>query len=131
MTWRRFINVRLNYGGSNRVVLDSTGTIKQQLHYYPSGLPISNLSTIEYQPYMFQGKEFNMMHGLRWHDHGARFADNTILRWTTMDPLCEKFYDTSPYVYCGNKPVFNVDILGKALGDFFLYNDFGIKYIEL
>ena len=43
---------------------------------------------LTYHRYMFQGKEFDMMHGLRWHDHGARFADNTILRWTTMDPLC-------------------------------------------
>ena len=62
---------------------------------------------------MFQGKEFDMMHGLRWHDHGARFADNTILRWTTMDPLCEKFYDTSPYVFCGNNPLKYVDPNGK------------------
>ena len=57
---------------------------------------------LTYHRYMFQGKEFDMMHSLRWHDHGARFADNTILRWTTMDPLCEKYYDTSPYVFCGN-----------------------------
>lgn len=64
---------------------------------------------------MFQGKEFNMMHGLRWHDHGARFADNTILRWTTMDPLCEKYYDTSPYVFCGNNPLKYVDPNGKKI----------------
>ena len=107
--------MRLNYGGSNRVVLDSTGTRKQQPHYYPSGLPISNLSTIEYQPYMFQGKEFNMMHGLRWHDHGARFADNTILRWTTMDPLCEKYYDISPYVFCLNNPLRYEDPDGNSV----------------
>ena len=117
--------------GSNHVVLNGSGTLKQQIHYYSSGLPISDLSGMSNQRYMFQDKMFDTMHGLRWHDHGARFADNTIFRWTTMDPLCEDYYDVSPYVYCGNKPVFNVDILGKALGDFFLYNDFGIKYIEL
>ena len=64
---------------------------------------------------MFQGKEFDMMHGLRWHDHGARFADNTILRWTTMDPLCEKYYDTSPYVFCGNNMMRNIDPDGKKI----------------
>ena len=99
--------------GSNHVVLNGSGTLKQQIHYYTSGLPISDLSGMSYQRYMFQGKLFDTMHGLRWHDHGARFADNTILRWTTMDPLCEKFYDTSPYVFCGNNPLKYVDPNGK------------------
>ncbi len=70
---------------------------------------------LTYHRYIFQGKEFDMMHGLRWHDHGARFADNTILRWTTMDPLCEKFYDTSPYVSCGNNMMKYFDTDGKNL----------------
>ena len=26
------------------------------------------------QPRLYNGKELDMMHGLRWHDHGARFA---------------------------------------------------------
>ncbi|MBQ6187658.1 MAG: hypothetical protein IJK49_06935, partial [Prevotella sp.] len=100
--------------GSNHVVLNGSGTLKQQIHYYTSGLPISDLSGMSYQRYMFQGKLFDTMHGLRWHDHGARFADNTILRWTTMDPLCEKYYDTSPYVFCANNTIRNIDPDGKA-----------------
>ena len=101
--------------GSNCVVLGNTGVIRQRLNYYPSGWPMSKLSALANQRYMFQGKEFDMMHGLRWHDHGARFADNTILRWTTMDPLCEKYYDTSPYVFCGDNPIKYVDPNGKDL----------------
>ena len=45
----------------------------------------------------------------------TRYADNTILRWTTMPPLCEKYYDTSPYVFCGNNMMRNIDPDGKDL----------------
>ena len=60
--------------GSTHVVLNGSGTLKQQMHYYPSGWPMSKLSALAYQRYMFQGKELDMMHGLRWHDHGARLT---------------------------------------------------------
>ena len=88
----------------------------QRTHYYPYGGIIADISTGQnIQSRLYSGKEFDMMHGLRWHDHGARFADNTILRWTTMDPLCEKYYDTSPYVYCGNNMMKYFDPDGKDL----------------
>jgi hypothetical protein len=31
-----------------------------------------------------------------------------------MDPLCEKYYNVSPYVYCHNNPINKIDIDGKA-----------------
>ena len=31
------------------------------------------------------------------------------MRWTTMDPLCEKYYNISPYVYCNSNPINLVD----------------------
>ena len=46
-----------------------------------------------------------------------------IMRFTTMDPMCEKYYNISPYAYCGNNPVRYIDIDGEEPGDFFLTKD--------
>jgi hypothetical protein len=32
-----------------------------------------------------------------------------------MDPLCEKYYNVSPYAYCGNNPVRYVDLDGRKI----------------
>ena len=33
-------------------------------------------------------------------DFGARMYNPTIARWTTSDPMSEKYYGISPYGYC-------------------------------
>uniref|UniRef100_UPI0026039035 RHS repeat domain-containing protein n=1 Tax=uncultured Dysgonomonas sp. TaxID=206096 RepID=UPI0026039035 len=43
----------------------------------------------------------------------ARFYDPGYSRFTTPDPLSEKFYNWSPYVYCYNNPMKFVDKDGK------------------
>ena len=52
------------------------------------------------------------MHGLDEYDSKARWYYPAICRTTTMDPLAEKYYPTSPYAWCGNNPVKNVDLDG-------------------
>ena len=49
------------------------------------------------------------MHGLNTYDYGARQHDPILARWDRIDPLCEKYYSTSPYAYCANNPVMLVD----------------------
>lgn len=39
------------------------------------------------------------------------------MRFTTMDPMCEKYYHLSPYAYCGNNPVNAVDPSGMDIWD--------------
>ena len=41
------------------------------------------------------------MHGLDEYDSKARWYDPAICRTTTMDPLAEKYYPTTPYAWCG------------------------------
>jgi RHS repeat-associated protein len=71
------------------------------------------------QPYKFGGKELDEMHGLNRYDFHARQLSTAIPRFTTPDPLAEKYYAVSPYAYAGNNPVRFVDIDGK---DIVLYN---------
>ena len=53
------------------------------------------------------------MHGLNTYDYDARQHDPILARWDRMDSLCEKYYSTSPYAYCVNNPVKNIDPDGE------------------
>ena len=55
------------------------------------------------------------MHGLDWYDYGARNYEPVLSRFTTPDPLAEKYYSISPYAYCAGNPVMFVDPDGKKL----------------
>lgn len=100
--------------GNNRAVVNQSGTIEQVTHYYPFGSIIADLSSgQDVQPYKYNGKELDRMHGLDWYDYGARNYDAAIGSWPTVDPLCEKYYNISPYNYCHNNPVLLVDFNGE------------------
>ena len=92
--------------GNNRIVADAQGNVEQENHYYPSGTLIMGSKFTQditsKQRYRFGGKELDRMYGLDWYYFGARMYDPVLNCWTTMDPLCEKYYDISPYVYCNN-----------------------------
>jgi len=83
----------------------------QRTQYYPSGLPwaTSSNDNPELQPYKYNSKEFVEMHGYDTYDYGARGMYPAIMRFTTPDPLAEKYYSISPYAYCGNNPIMRID----------------------
>jgi RHS repeat-associated protein len=97
--------------GNNRVVVNASGTKEQINHYYPFGGLFGESTSGDAQRYKYNGKELDRMHGLDWYDYGARHMDG--MRFTTIDPLAEKDYATSPYVYCSNNPIIRVDKDGK------------------
>ena len=118
--------------GNNRVVVNASGTVEQVNHYYPFGGLMGESTNGDIQRYKYNGKELDRMNGLDWYDYGARYMDG--IRFTTIDPMAEKYYGVSPYVYCKDNPVKNMDPDGMDPGDFFktLDNaaiDFG-KYIN-
>ena len=88
--------------------------IEQVNHYYPFGSLFEEGMTTSNQAYKYNGKELDRMHGLDWYDYGARMYDSPLGRFTTIDPMAEKYYSISSYVYCNNNPVNRIDPTGKT-----------------
>ena len=70
-----------------------------------------------------QGPDF----GVGYSDFGARQYSPSLSRWLVPDPMGEKYYDVSPYVYCAGNPINSIDILGltsyNVKGDYYWIED--------
>ena len=111
--------------GNNRMVVNSDGTVEQVTHYYPYGGVIGDISTNEnlqkYKLFHYipreqarsEGKELDRTFGLDNYDIHARQYFAMMPSWDRIDPLAEKYYGISPYVYCGGDPVNLGDYDGK------------------
>jgi RHS repeat-associated protein len=115
-----------DYMGSVCVVTDDDGNIEQQNAYYAWGGIYSAMSVNpSLQDRKYSGKPFDRRHGLDFYDYGARRYDPALARWTSPDPLCESYYNVSPYAFCHNNPVCRIDIDGLA--DYFDSNGYFMK----
>ena len=104
--------------GNNREVVDANGVVQQVTNYYPFGAPYVDATAVKcdsLQPYKYTGKELDLMHGLNTYDYGARQHDPILCRWDRIDPLCEKYYNVSPYAYTSNNPVNAIDPDGNRI----------------
>ena len=103
--------------GNNRVVAEANGTVVQKTHYYPFGMAFAEETAKDEgqkeQPYKYNGKELDRRLQLNTYDYEARYMDPAIGRFTSIDPLAEKFYSWSPYVYVYNNPLKFIDPDGK------------------
>lgn len=87
----------------------------QRTQYYPSGLPWAESTGAIVQNKKYNGKEWIEMHGLDEYDSQARMYYPAIMHTTTLDPLAEKYYNISPYAWCGNNPVNYIDPFGMDM----------------
>ena len=118
-----------DYLGSNIAVIRSDGALVQSVTYYPYGephrdpsssagigiagpdlpmsAPTSNTATASTSsnPYLYGGKEYVRRDGLREYIYGARMFVPSETRFNSMDRLCEKHPDQSPYLFCGGNPI--------------------------
>ena len=104
--------------GNNREVVNASGSVHQVTNYYPFGAPYADPNAVmgsTVQPFKYNGKELDTMHGLNTYDYGARQYYSIVGRWDRIDPLCEKYYSVSPYVYCMNNPINAFDPDGKRV----------------
>ena len=97
--------------GSVRAITNQGGSVVEQNAYYPFGSrhTFGNTYAQTTNRFKFNGKEEQTTGNLNYLDYGARMYDANIGRWTTQDPLSEKYYAQSPYNYCVNNPVMFVD----------------------
>ena len=123
--------------GSVRVIKDGTGTVRQRFDYYPFGCVSKSWFSSSNPPqptlrYRFSGKEIAGQKvnaglvigplagtpaaaaGTPYLDFGARLYDPRSAAWLSQDPLAEKYYHISPYVYCAGNPVNLVDLEGRG-----------------
>ena len=102
-----------DHQGNVRVVASLSSqpnAIEQKNEYFPYGGPWGDASTNQgFQPYKYNGKELDRVHGLDWYDYGARRYDPAFAQFTQVDPLCEQYPHLSPYAYCAGNPVRYVD----------------------
>ncbi len=108
--------------GSVRQVLDlslqiDVDPVLEQNDYLPYGTRIdygSSSLTDTANPYRFAGKEeqksSTLDSGLL--DFGARYYSPYTCRWTTPDPMAQKYTKDSPYNYCTGNPAYFVDQQG-------------------
>ncbi len=131
-----------DYLGSVRAVYDITpepedvtsagSQILEQNDYYAFGGRIDdgNQAFDQTNRYRYNGKEqlrfegINLDPGLT--DYGARYYAPTFGRWTTPDPLADKYYSISPYAFCNNNPVNFIDPDGRDVFDKFVGYSLGL-----
>lgn len=81
LTW---CSVEKDHLGSNRVVREETSGINrlQINHYYPFGNTFGEYNHCDEIPglqrYKFNGKELDLVHGMRLYDYGARMYDQIL-----------------------------------------------------
>ena len=74
-----------DHQGNTILVMDDNDNIKQINHYYPYGGPWYYFSTNQgFQPYKYNGKELDRVHGLDWYDYGARRYDPAYCMFTQI-----------------------------------------------
>ena len=115
-SWAYHFYVKDHLGNNRMVIHPSSLYLQPQVNnYYPYGGLMANSTNHNQQRYKYNGKELDRMHGLDWYDYGARWMDAAIGRWHVIDPLCEKYYDISPYAYCAGDPVNAIDPDGRKV----------------
>ena len=107
-----------DYQGNVRAVIDHAGVLKEVNNYYPYGALMGGGSVggnAGVQPYKYGTKELDRQNGLDWYDSQARQQDPLVPRFTTIDPMSEKYYNISPYAYCAGNPIKFVDPTGTEI----------------
>jgi RHS repeat-associated protein len=89
----------------------------QENHYDPYGFELYGLDKKgnPEHDYQYNGKEHLTELGLEWDDYGARTRDRQLNIWWQVDPLAEKYYSISPYVYVVNNPILHTDPDGRSV----------------
>ena len=104
-----------DYQGNVRVVLNQANQPVEVNSYYPYGGLMASTTTEGTQPYKYSTKELDRENGLDLYDSKTRMYDPTIGRTPTQDPMAEKYYSKSPYLWCAANPITFTDPTGAIV----------------
>lgn len=102
-----------NDGMIKQDVLESLNEVLSVSNYSPFGLEMggSHQNLKHQYDYKFNGKENNGFSGLTY--FGGRWLGTGLSKWTTFDPLGEKFYPSTLNSFAVNSPIMLNDPSGK------------------
>ena len=99
--------------GSVRAVVNDDGEVLERNDYYPFGSRWDD-GLLSDNRYRYNGKEAQAFLNNPYLDYGARQYDSDGAIWLGKDPLSEKYYPISPYVFCLGNPILYKDPTGLA-----------------
>ena len=106
--------------GNLRVAFRDNGGIPELSQANSFGIWGEDLPTLNFlkatwkvDNFKFTGKE--SLKGTGYIDFGARWYDNLVPRFTSIDRFSEKYYGLSNYQYAANNPVLNIDVNGDSI----------------
>ena len=87
----------------------TTKAMTEERYIYPYGGPWGDISTYQgLQPFKYNGKELDRVHGLDWYDYGARRYDPAFGSFLSPDPYVQApdfTQNFNRYSYCLNNPL--------------------------
>lgn len=108
-----------NHLGSASLELDETGAVISYEEYHAFGTSAyrtgRSQAEVSLKRYRYTGKERDEESGLYY--YGARYYAAWLGRFTSVDPLKDKYPHLNTYHYAANNPVTLKDIDGMQLGD--------------
>ena len=100
------------YNTSPNAITSIDSPLDQHTRYYPYGLPFADASNPTANRRKYGAKELTPDLGLNAYDFEARTLTPAFPAFAQPDPLAEKYYALSPYLYCAGNPIIFVDPSG-------------------
>ena len=85
------------------------GTLTRTTRYYPYGLPFADSFNPTANRRKYGAKELTPDLGLNAYDFEARTLVPAFPMFIQQDPMAEKYYPLSPYLYCAGNPICYID----------------------
>ncbi|MGM9865120.1 MAG: RHS repeat domain-containing protein [Muribaculaceae bacterium] len=102
------------YNTSPNSITSIGSPLDQHTRYYPYGLPFADSGNPTVNRRKYGAKELTPDLGLNAYDFEARTLAPAFPMFSQQDPLAEKYYPLSPYLYCAGNPVNFIDPTGLS-----------------
>lgn len=103
--------------GSPHITLNAAGAIQNAWDYYPYGkkMPARNWFSTGYEGYRYQFTGHEKDGETNYQYHGARYYDEDLARYMSVDPWADKYANWSTYNYAMSNPTKFIDPTGKGV----------------